>query len=589
MASSNAAVNAGQPLQLPLLELDESELLTVAGGRREAETPLHEVTFVVLDLETTGGAPADGGITEIGAVKVRGGELLGEFQTLVRPPSSIPPFIALLTGINDLMVAGAPSLDGVLPSLLEFLSGSVLVAHNAPYDVGFLKAACARTGHPWPKPTVLDTVRLARQVVTRDEAPNHKLSSLARVFGSPTTPDHRALTDARATVHVLHGLLERIGGLGVRTLGELHAYSAQVPERTRRKRHLADDVPSGPGVYLFHDERDRVLYVGTSVDLRTRVRSYFTAAEKRSRVREMLAIASRVTAVPCATALEGRVREIRLIAEHSPPYNRRSRNPERAPWVKLTAEAYPRLSVVRQVRADGGVYVGPFSSQGQAELAVAAVQEAVPIRRCAARLPRQASPGASACLLLELGRCGAPCIGGIDVEGYAAVAARAREALLRDAEPVVRAGLERANRMAGDQRYEEAALQRDRVLAYLRGTARGQRLAPVAAIPQLVGARRRAQGGWEFALVRYGRLAGASVSPAGADPMPYVEALKATGEMVLPAVAPMPATHPEETDLLLRWLEQPGVRLVELDGEWAVPAAGAARALARLTRYGLDA
>lgn len=579
---TGTAAAQGQQLELLRLGADGIGRPGLAGGRREGRTPLHEVTFVVLDLETTGGAPADGGITEVGAVKVRAGEVLGEFHTLVRPPSGIPAFIALLTGINDAMVASAPRIEAVLPSLLEFLTGSVLVAHNAPYDVGFLRHACIRTQHDWPRITVLDTVRLARQVVTRDEAPNRRLSTLARLFGSPTTPDHRALTDARATVHVLHSLLERVGARGVRTLGELHAYTSQVPEHTRAKRHLAQELPPGPGVYLFEDDAGRVLYVGTSVDVRSRVRSYFTAAEKRGRMREMLARAARVSAVPCTTALEGRVREIRLIAQHEPPYNRRSRNPERAPWLKLTVEAYPRLSVVRQVRGDGGVYVGPFASQGQAELAVAAVQEAVPLRRCGSRLPAQPRPGATACLLADLGRCGAPCVGGVDVAGYAAVVEQARQALLADAEPVVRASLARANRIAGDRRYEEAAVHRDRLLAYLRGTARAQRLAPIAGVPQLVAARRRPHGGWEFALVRHGRLAGVALSPPGADPMPYVEAMTAAGEVVLPGVPPLPATHPEETELLLNWIEQPGVRLVELEGEWAWPAAGSARALRRL-------
>jgi DNA polymerase-3 subunit epsilon len=139
----------------------------------ELGTPLHEVTFVVVDLETTGGSPHSCEITEIGAVKVRGGVRLGEFQTLVNPGVAIPPFISVLTGISNAMIAGAPRVDTALPAFLEFAGrDAVLVAHNAPFDIGFLKAACALTGHDWPGNRVLDTARLARQVVTRDEAPN---------------------------------------------------------------------------------------------------------------------------------------------------------------------------------------------------------------------------------------------------------------------------------------------------------------------------------------------------------------------------------------------------------------------------------
>src|SRR5690242_17572038 len=233
-------------------------------------------------------------ITEIGAVKVRGGEVLGEFQTLVNPHAQIPPFIAVLTGITNSMVSQAPSIESVLPAFLEFAAGSVLVAHNAPFDVGFLQWFAARQGINWPTFEVLDTAKIARRVITRDDAPNCKLSSLARAFHATTTPNHRALSDARATVDVLHGLMERLGGLGVHTLEELQTFSSRVSPTIRRKRHLAEHLPHTPGVYLFRDEQQRVLYVGTSRDLRTRVRSYFTSSETRSRMGEMVGLASEV-------------------------------------------------------------------------------------------------------------------------------------------------------------------------------------------------------------------------------------------------------------------------------------------------------
>lgn len=179
----------------------------VQGTLDELGTPLAGVTFVVVDLETTGGSPAGAHITEIGAVKVRAGEVLGEFQTLVNPGEPIPAFISLLTGITDRMVADSPRINTAVPAFLEFARGSVLVAHNAPFDVSFLKAAAALTGHEWPGFRVVDTAHLARQLVTKDEARDRKLGTLARLFGAATTPDHRALHDARATVDVLHGLL----------------------------------------------------------------------------------------------------------------------------------------------------------------------------------------------------------------------------------------------------------------------------------------------------------------------------------------------------------------------------------------------
>ncbi len=542
----------------------------------ELGTPLADVTFVVVDLETTGGSPQGCHITEIGAVKVRGGEVLGELQTLVRPSTPIPAFITLLTGISNTMVADAPPIDSALPAFLEFAQGSVLVAHNAGFDVSFLKAAAAQTGHAWPVCAVLDTVRLARQLVHKDEAPDHKLASLARLFRSATTPDHRALHDARATVDVLHALIARVGNLGVHTLEELTSFSGRVSATTRRKRFLADQMPSAPGVYIFKDGQGRPLYVGTAIDLRRRTRTYFTASEGRRRMGEMVGLAESLTPIVCQTALEAQVRELRLIAEHKPRYNARSRHPEKVLWIKLTTDAFPRLSLVRQVLDDGATYAGPFRSRSAATEAMAAVHEVVPLRQCTARLRPDA--GASACVLAELGRCGAPCTGQQSPSEYAEVAGRARMVLSGDGRPTVRALELRLAALAGAQRFEEAQVVRDRMLALVRAAARSQRLAPLAEAAEIVAAHRLETGGWEIISVRHGRLAGTTISPAGADPMPFIAAMCQAAEVVPRPTSPAPSAHPEETEVILRWLETPGTRLVDVHGCWTCPVGGAGAA-----------
>ncbi|MCL2464789.1 MAG: DEDD exonuclease domain-containing protein [Micrococcales bacterium] len=540
---------------------------------------LREVTFVVVDLETTGGRPSDAAITEIGAVKVRGGEVLGEFQTLVDPGGPVPPFIQVLTGITTAMLVGAPHIDQVLPSFFEWARGAVLVAHNAPFDIGFLRAAAAAMSYPWPGFAVADTVKLARRAVTRDEVPNYKLSSLAAFFRTTTTPDHRALDDARATVDVLHGILGRLGPLGVTHLEDLTTAADPVPPDVRRKHTLADHLPDSPGVYLFRGPRDEVLYVGVSTtSLRHRVRSYFTQAEKRPRMVEMVQLATRVDPVPCATPLEARVRELRLIAEHSPPYNRRSRFPDRMPWVRLTCEPYPRLSVVREVRDEpGAAWLGPFASAGTAQLAVEALHAAFPIRPCTRRLPLRPAAGAAACVLHELGECGAPCVGGIAPQAYDELATAVRAAMSGDPTPVVGRLAERIRTLVVAERFEEAAAVRDRMAAFLRGATRAQRTAPLARIPELAAARRAEDGGWELVLVRHGRLAGTARVPRHDDPMPVVASLRATAEHVAAPTPPASTAHPEETDLVLAWLEQPGVRIVAVEGEWSCPVRSAQR------------
>jgi len=573
-----------------LVRAARDELRRKALGRKVAQweaqrsfdelgRPLRDLTFCVVDLETTGGS-AEGGsmITEIGAVKVSGGEVLGEFQTLVNPHIGIPPFIAVLTGISDSMVADAPGIESALPAFLEFARGCVLVAHNAPFDVGFLKFFAEKQGRPWPAFEVVDTAKLARRVITRDDAPNCKLGSLAKAFGATTTPNHRALSDARATVDVLHGLMERLGNLGVHTLEELQTFSSRVSAAQRKKRHLAETLPHAPGVYLFRDDRARVLYVGTSKDLRTRVRSYFTASETRSRMGEMVGLATTVTGIECATALEASVRELRLIAEHKPRYNRRSRFPEKVHFVKLTREPWPRLSLVKRVLDDDADYLGPFSSKKVAEKALQALHDTFPVRQCSDRLGRK--PAKTPCVLAEMGRCLSPCDGSVDEATYAALVRQLRDTLLRRPDEVVEAINARMTALATEERFEEAGIHRDRLAAFLRAAARTQRLSALTRCPEVIAARREDDGRWAVHVIRRGRLAAAGVIPPGADAHHYVADLRASAETVPEAPGPIPAASAEETEVILRWLESPGIRLVDVDGEWTCPVAGATRHLA---------
>jgi DNA polymerase-3 subunit epsilon len=558
------AARAASPTQLALDDLGQ---------------PLSGTTFVVADLETTGTSPQDCEITEIGAVKVRGGDVLGEFQTLVRPEVPIPAFVAVLTGITDTMVAGAPRISAVLPSFLSFLGDAVLVAHNAPFDVGFLRAACSRTGRTWPRPVVLDTVRLARQILTRDEAPDVRLATLARVLRSTVTPDHRALTDARATVDVLHALLERVGNRGVHTLQDLQAWQVRLTPAQRSKRTWADDVPAAAGVYLFRDARERVLYVGTSRDLRTRVRSYFTAGETRRRIAEMLAVAQRVESIVCATDLEARVRELRLIAAHAPPYNRRSKYPERQHWVKVTVEPFPRLSLVHTVRDDGATYLGPFGSAAAAARVVDALHEATMLRQCTRRLSvRRPSP---ACVLADLGRCGAPCTGAQSREAYAGVVAGVQAALSGDLTPVVSQLETHLAQLAAAQRYERAAVVRDRAAALVAAVGKTRRLGSLGLVPHLAAARRLPTGGWELHVVRHGRLAAAGTAGRGEHPREVLARLVAVAETVPPPPPPTTAATAEESELVHRWLTDTGARLVAVDGCWAEPVGLPARWVTR--------
>ncbi len=549
---------------------------------------LIDTTFVVVDLETTGGSHSNSSITEIGAVKIRGGEIIGEFQTLVNPESPIPAFITVLTGITDAMVIEAPKIGEALFSFLEFAGSpeeTVLIAHNAPFDIGFLKAAALDCATPWPKFQVIDTARVARYVVTRDEAPNCKLGTLANFFGAATNPDHRALSDARATVDVFHGILDRLGSFGVTTLEDLKSFSHRITDSQRKKRYLAEGLPNSPGVYIFRDEQREPLYIGTTRNLKNRVRSYFTAAETRKRIHDMITLAHYLDYIETPTIIEAEVRELRLIAEKQPRFNRRSKFQEKAVWVKITEENFPRLVSVRGQRglSDDLGWCGPFNGRDEAARAIEAIYEVTQIRQCSPRITLNSMKSASPCALFDMKKCGAPCVGKESVDSYSSHVLTTRISLHHDATSILNSINQRMKELAHQERFEEAAELRNRLSSFIRGTARGQRIRSLTRVPHLIAALPISPQQWEFVVIRHGRLAG-SAHGNSSNYRDVIESLNLTADVVVDNGEILPASHHEEVEVLLRYLSHDGIRLVDIQGEWCMPTFGSGAARENLER-----
>lgn len=445
-------------------------------------TPLHDVTFCVIDLETTGGSPNTCGITEIGAVKLRGGECLGTFQTLVNPGAAIPPEITVLTGITTSMVLAAPRIEAVLPTLLEFVGDAVIVAHNVRFDVGFLNAALDRDGRPPLANRRVDTVALARRLL-RDEVPNCKLGTLADRLRLPHRPSHRALDDALATGDLLHVLLERVGRLGVTGLDDLLALPKLAGHPQVGKLALTDGLPRSGGVYLFRDPHGRVLYVGKAANLRQRVRSYFSGDERR-KIPQLLRETHRIDHVECSTPVEASVLEIRLIHEHHPRFNAQIKRWDRYTYLKLTAERFPRLSITKKVSDDGATYLGPLPSAAVARRIAEAIETAVPIRRCTARPGR--TPRAAPCTAAQLGVATCPCAGAISEEDYRRLVDRVTRGLGDQPDLLLGPLEEKMRELAAVERYEEAADVRDRAAALANALDRRRRVAALRAAGRLL-------------------------------------------------------------------------------------------------------
>ena len=546
---------------------------------------LSVTTFVVVDLETTGGSPGLNAITEIGAQKVRGGEVIGEFQTLVNPGVPLPPYITVLTGITESMLIPAPTIDQVLPQFLEFLgseSDTVLVAHNAPFDIGFLKAATASLEYQWPKFQVLDTVRIARQVLTKDEVRNYKLETLSQFFKTETSPTHRALDDVRATVSVLHGLLERLGSFGIFTLEELKEFSNRITKAQAAKKHLAVNLPASPGVYIFKDAKGEPLYVGTSKNLKARVRTYFTAGETRKRIREMISITESIDCIVTPTALEAQTRELRLIQGAQPRYNRRSRFPERVAWLKLTDENFPRLAITKGAPKDPSGAIGPIAGGAAIELAMAAVHEYLPLRQCKPKITDRSIKTASPCILFEINRCGAPCIGHQSHSSYSEIIADYKNLLEVDFRKLSEISSLKMAELSLNEKFEEAIEVRDRYAHLARAAARIERLNSIAKLPELIIAKPVGDF-WEFASIKYGRLAATNITSATVSVTDALTTLNLMAEQ-LTDQGFLQQVNYEEVELILNYLESDGIRIVSVSGEYAISTFGPSSQLARFYR-----
>jgi DNA polymerase III epsilon subunit family exonuclease len=329
-----------------------------------ADLPLEDATYVVVDLETTGLSPGTAAICEIGAVRVRRLELAERFETLVNPRRPLPVPIAALTGIDPRALPGAPPPELAVRRFLEFAGDAVLVAHNARFDLGFLDREVERlTGRRIAAP-VIDTVWLARRLLD-GRLRRVGLASLAHFVGTATAPCHRALPDAEATAEILLVLLGLAQERGATTVADVVELAAPRARRLAGRRSLAAGAPARPGVYLFRDRNDEVLYVGRARDLRARLRSYFRSERQRPAVEAALGALARIEWRVLGSELEAALEELRLLRELRPPANARSTRPDRHVYLRRRGSGWC-------VTAAPGPY-GPLRSRALARRATRAL------------------------------------------------------------------------------------------------------------------------------------------------------------------------------------------------------------------------
>ena len=472
--------------------------VSLTGGTRDPL--LDEAAFVVFDLETTGLSAARDRICEIGAVRVERLELVDRFESLVNPGVPLPAPVERLTGLRLADLRLAPPPRRVLPRFLTFARDDLLVAHNAGFDQRFLEhELLVREGRRLSEPP-LCTAALARRLL-EGRLRRVSLASLAHFFGVGTTPCHRALPDAEATAEVLLCLIGLAQELGARRLSDLRALAAPRKRRVYGKRALARRAPSRPGVYLFRDKHDQVLYVGRARDLRARLRSYFRSERQRPSVEAALLALERIEWRELGSELEAALEELRLIRELSPPANSRSRRKEHGVYLRPRGD---ELVVTKQPTE-----LGPLTSRRQASLAARALAFATDEERAG---------------LLE----GAPL-------------------------PRLR---ERLSHLAESLRYEEAARLRDRLEALERVIERLRRLEELRCLDACLVAP-AVETGWRKAFfVAGGEVRSVRSLPPGAGARVEIEAGLAACRGPAPR-EPLTAERAEELLLLDGFVRHP--------------------------------
>ena len=364
-------------------------------------------SYTLLDLETTGATPVIDRITEIALIRFENGIEVSRWQTLVNPETSIPPFIQQLTGINDAMVATAPTFKQVAGELLDYLDGTVLCAHSARFDHGFLKNEFKRMGVDL-RQKVLCTVKLSRKLYP--EHRSHSLDAIMSRHELSTSARHRAMGDVEVLVAFLDSARRELGYARIEEAANNLMKGQTVPSGLDQK--LLEDLPETPGVYLFYGENALPLYIGKSVNMRARVMSHFSSDHASTKDMRIGQEVKHVEWIETAGEFSALLLESRLVKERQPVYNRYLRRERQlCSWrIAESPDSKPLLTLVREEEIypeSLGQLFGTFRSKRQAVEVLRQIMEDHAL--CPKALGLETGNGP--CFAHQLKRCKGVCVG----------------------------------------------------------------------------------------------------------------------------------------------------------------------------------
>lgn len=369
--------------------------------------------FVFVDLETTGAVAQNDHITEIAVLRMRQGQEVSRWSSLVNPQQSISSFIQRLTGISNNMVADAPTFAELAGSIREQLQDAIFVAHNARFDYGFLKNEFRRIGQSW-QAKVLCTVKLSRRLYP--EYRKHGLDQLIARHHLPCSARHRAMGDVEATAAFFRHCIDEHGQQHVDRMIEQLLQRPSLP--VALPADVLDAIPAVPGIYRFYGDGYSVLYVGKSIDISQRIQSHFQSDYASSKELQLAQQVRHIDWQQTAGDLGAQLLELREIERLKPLHNRQHRGGIEQ-WFTLAitndAQGYHRITVKQGIDLDQlDACFGLFSRRDQAMKALRGVVDANQL--CLHR--SGVSDGDGPCMNYQLHRCKGACIAEETPERY---------------------------------------------------------------------------------------------------------------------------------------------------------------------------
>jgi len=439
-------------------------------------TSLHDTVFTVFDVETTGLSAINNRMTEIGIVKLRGGEIIDEFETLMNPGEFIPPYITQMTGITNEMVHKKPSFDELAPVILDFIgsnnsSSVILGGHNVRFDYGFLNESLLRAGYNKLEHPSLCTARLARRLSR--SLPSKSLDSLKRHFGIHTKRKHRAIDDARATAQILSIFIEQlVTEFEFETIDDVVGFQfkkiyddSKTTARFKKLKINLKEVPQKPGIYFMFNKNDEIIYIGKAKSLKERLGSYFYHNTSHStKVKKLVRFVHKVEWETTGSELSALLAESRMIKSHKPRFNSAIKSYRKFPFIKIDVNrAFPIVQKVYEILPDGAKYYGPFASSFTVNNLIERINRLYKLRKCD-DINLRPVKNHSTCMYFEIGQCGAPCNFTSTALEYHREVKRVDKFLLSDSEEGAVRYLEREMEIAADEmNFEHASHLRDNI------------------------------------------------------------------------------------------------------------------------------